>query len=166
MIKMIAGVSLNGIIGVDNKLPWNVPEDMKFFRKMTKDSIVIMGRKTFETINRPLPNRRNIVISRLANGLGVLNADGIEVYSSVKEAIEKCADDTRDIWIIGGEKIYEAGLELANEIYITVIPQWVDTDWKDYARFPFISPALFKAESDDWFEQLGNGVNVIRYVRL
>lgn len=165
MIKMIAGVSLNGIIGVENKLPWNIPEDMKFFREMTKNSIVIMGRKTFETINRPLPNRRNIVISRLANGLGTINAEGIEVYSSLKEAVDKCAEDERDIWIIGGERLYEAGLELASEIYVTVIPQVVDVEWKECAKFPFVSPGLFRME-DEWFKQLGNGVNVARYVRL
>lgn len=169
MIKIIAAVSKNGVIGVDNTLPWagEFPEDMKHFRTMTKNSIVIMGRKTFESIgNRPLPMRRNIIISRLANGLGCLNAEGAEVYSSVKEAIDKCEGDSRDIWIVGGERIYDAGMEFADEIYLTLIPKWIDTELgQSVARFPFISPDLFKCE-DEWYSQLAAGLNVIRYTKI
>lgn len=145
MIKMIAAVSQNGYIGVDGKLPWHYPEDMRLFVSKTKGSTVIMGRKTFESINnRPLPNRRNIVISRLANGLGVLNNDGIEVFSSVAEALDTC-DNGKDVWIVGGERIYEAGMEFAEEIHLTIVPNWIDTTYgQESARFPWINPLEFK----------------------
>ncbi len=146
MIKMIAAVSQNGYIGVDGKLPWHYPEDMRLFASKTKESIVIMGRKTFESINsRPLPNRRNIVISRLANGLGVLNNEGIEVFGSVAEALDACDADSRDIWIVGGERVYEAGMEFADEIHLTIVPNWIDITYgQESARFPWINPLEFK----------------------
>lgn len=148
MIKMIAAVSKNGIIGIDGQLPWAgvYPEDMKFFRTMTKNSILIMGRKTFESIgNKPLPARRNIVISRSANTMAAINVDGIEAYESVKEAIDMCDADTRDIWIVGGERIYEAGMEFAEEIYLTMIPQWIDIkNTQSIVRFPWINPLEFQ----------------------
>jgi dihydrofolate reductase len=144
MIKMIAAVSQNGYIGLDGKLPWHYPEDMRLFANKTKNSTVIMGRKTFESINsRPLPNRRNIVISRLANGLGVLNNDGIEVFASVPEALDTC-DNNKDVWIMGGERIYEAGMEFAEEIHLTVVPNWIDATYgQESARFPWINPLEF-----------------------
>lgn len=148
MINMIASVSQNGYIGVDNKLPWKLPEDMRLFAHKTKNSTVIMGRKTFETINnKPLPNRRNIIISRLANSPGVLDVVGVEVFSSVAEALDAC-DDGKDVWIIGGEKIYEAGMEFADEIHLTLVPQWVDTIYgQESARFPWINPLDFTLRS-------------------
>ena len=145
MIKMIAAVSQNGYIGVDGKLPWHYPEDMRLFASKTKNSNIIMGRKTFESIgNRPLPNRRNIVISRLANGLGVMNNEGIEVFGSVAEALDAC-DDGKDTWIVGGERIYEAGMEFAEEIHLTVVPNWIEVTYgQEAARFPWINPLEFK----------------------
>lgn len=145
---MIASVSQNGYIGVDNKLPWKIPEDMRLFAHKTKNSTVIMGRKTFETIgSRPLPNRRNIVISRLAYGLGVINDEGIDVFGSVAEALDSC-DDSKDVWIVGGEKVYEAGMEFANELHLTIVPQWIETTYgQESARFPWINPLEFTLKS-------------------
>lgn len=144
MIKMIAAVSQNGYIGVDGKLPWHYPEDMRLFVNKTKNSTIIMGRKTFESINgRPLPNRRNIVISRIASGLGVLNNDGIDIFTSVAEALDTC-DDSKDVWIVGGERIYEAGMEFAEEIHLTIVPNWIDVTYgQESARFPWINPLEF-----------------------
>lgn len=148
MINMIASVSQNGYIGVDNKLPWKLPEDMRLFAHKTKNSVVIMGRKTFETIGmKPLPNRRNIVISRLANSPGVLDTEGVEVFGSVAEALDAC-DNSKDVWIVGGEKVYEAGMEFAEEIHLTIVPQWIDTLYgQESARFPWINPLEFKLKS-------------------
>jgi len=148
MINMIASVSQNGYIGVDNKLPWKIPEDMRLFAHKTKNSNIIMGRKTFETIgNKPLPGRRNIIISRLANSLGVLNSDGCDVFSSVAEALDAC-DNGKDTWIVGGERIYEAGMEFADELHLTLVPQWIETTYgQDSARFPWINPLEFSVKS-------------------
>lgn len=144
MINMIAAVSQNGFIGLDGKLPWSYPEDMKMFANKTRNSTIIMGRKTFESIgNRPLPKRRNIVISRLANGLGVMNSEGIEVFGSVPEALDTC--ENQDVWIVGGERIYEAGMEFANEIHLTVVPNWITAELgQESARFPWINPLEFE----------------------
>ena len=169
MIKMIAAVSKNGVIGVDGGLPWagKYPEDMKFFRTMTKNSIIIMGRKTFESIgNRPLPTRRNIVISRSANTPGTtVTADGVEVYESVAEAIDRCDGDNRDIWIVGGERVYEAGMEFADEIYLTMIPLWVNTqNAQSVARFPWINPQTFIINRPENVK-ISEDLTVIKYVR-
>lgn len=149
MINMIASVSQNGYIGVDNKLPWKLPEDMRLFAHKTKNSVIIMGRKTFETIGmKPLPGRRNIVISRLANSPGVLDTAGVEVFGSVAEALDACDDTSKDVWIVGGEKVYEAGMEFAEEIHLTVVPQWIDVEYgQESARFPWINPLEFSLKS-------------------
>lgn len=145
MIKMIASVSQNGFIGIDGKLPWNYPENMKILGQKTKGATVIMGRKTFAVNgSKPLPGRRNIVISRLAHSLGVINDDGVDVFGSVTEALETCQDSGPDVWILGGEKIYEEGMEFAEEIYLTIVPHWIETSYgQESARFPWINPLEF-----------------------
>ncbi len=134
---MIAAVTQNGVIGVENKLPFDYPADMKHFRTTTANSIVIMGRKTFEGIGKPLPKRRNIVVSRVCN-----NGDGVEVVPSVDAAIDLVKDDTRDIWFIGGASIYEAGMWFADKIVLTITP---DIETRTPAvKFPWINPKNFK----------------------
>lgn len=145
MIRMIASVSQNGFIGLDGKLPWNYPDNMKILGQKTKGATVIMGRKTFEVNGRkPLPGRRNIVISRLANSEGVINDIGIDVFGSVVEALENCPDSGPDVWILGGEKIYEEGMEFAEEIHLTIVPNWIEASYgQESARFPWINPNEF-----------------------
>ena len=111
---MIAAASLNGVIGYNNDLhgapvPWNhdYKEDMKFFKDMTLDSTVIMGRKTYQTMGKPLPKRRNIVLSRTRK------IDGVEVFTSMADAIASCKDKE---WIIGGSFIYQEGLRYAKDL--------------------------------------------------
>lgn len=142
MIGIIAAVTVNGVIGVNDKLPFDYPEDMKHFRKTTTDSVVIMGRKTFESIGRPLPKRRNIVISKVANGLGMLNTTGIEVAPSIKVALEMCATETRNIWFIGGASIYEEGMLYADEIVLTQTPDYEHSS--NSIKFPWINPSIFE----------------------
>lgn len=145
MIGMIAAVTQNGVIGVDNKLPFDYPEDMKHFRTTTAGSVVIMGRKTFEGIGRPLPKRRNIVISRIAKGLGTLPTEGIETANSLKSAIEMCSAESRPIWLIGGSYVYEAGMEYADLILLTLTP---DLELASNAiKFPWINPDKFELQS-------------------
>jgi dihydrofolate reductase len=141
MIGMIAAVTTNGVIGVENKLPFDYPADMKHFRTTTANSVVIMGRKTFEGIGRPLPKRRNIVISRIAKGLGTLPTEGIEVISSLEEAVAIAREDQRDTWLIGGAFVYEEGMKYADKIVLTLTP---DVEMRTPAvRFPWISPQRF-----------------------
>jgi dihydrofolate reductase len=136
MLKMIAACSLNGVIGqADNKLPWGneYKEDLLFFRKMTKDSTVIMARRTFDSVGKPLPKRRNIVVSGT-----VTKIDGAEVYSSFEEAFTQAHCDG---WIIGGASAYQAGLLLAEEIYVTTIPATILG--KGLVYFPYINHHQF-----------------------
>jgi dihydrofolate reductase len=145
MIGIIAAVTQNGVIGIDGKLPFNYPEDMKHFRKTTADSVVIMGRKTFESIGKPLPKRRNIVVSKIARGLGILNTNGIEVAQDVHDALHTCINGPKDIWFIGGASIYEEAMKYADRIILTITPDYETS--KNAIRFPWINPDMFKLMS-------------------
>ena len=123
MVAMIAAVSENGVIGVDNKLPWYIPDDLKRFKKLTTGNVVIMGRKTYDSIGKPLPNRMNIVVSRNKN----LTIKGCLVVNSMVQAIQKAGTD-KDIFIIGGGEIYNKGFIFAERIYLTKVHQEVVGD--------------------------------------
>jgi len=114
-VSIIAAIGANRELGKGNDLIWHFKEDMKFFKEMTTGSTVIMGRKTFQSLPKALPNRRNIVISRNKG----FSADGVEVVASVKEALEAAKND--EIFVIGGGKIYEQFLPYADRLYLTEI---------------------------------------------
>ena len=118
MISMICAASQNGVIGVDNRLPWRLPADMKFFKTTTLGHPIIMGRKTYESIGRPLPGRTNIVVSRQPN----YQAQGCLVADSLEQALTLGQPDD-EIFIIGGAVIYQQGLAIADKIYLTIIHQ-------------------------------------------
>ena len=116
-IAIIVAIGPDRVIGQENQLPWKLPRDMKFFRRATLGNTVVMGRKTFESLGcKPLPKRRNIVITRnpLAHWMNV------DVAHSLEEAIEAAKDDKR-IFVIGGGEIYRAALPIADEVYVTEI---------------------------------------------
>ncbi len=113
-IKLIAAIGKNRELGKDNAMMWNLPGDMRFFRTTTQGSAVIMGRKTYESIGRPLPKRENIVISRNAE----LKIEGAQVVSSLEEAISAANGDA---FIIGGASVYAAALPIADELILTEI---------------------------------------------
>lgn len=154
MIGMIAAVSLNSVIGKDNTLPFNYPEDMKHFKKITANSNVIMGRKTYESVGLPLPKRKNIVVSSTK-----IDADVITV-ASLSEAIN-ISDQDKNIWLIGGASIYSDGMLFANEIHLTLIPDIIEGD--NLIRFPFINPLLFEIYSVSNIES--SNLNYIIYKR-
>jgi len=119
-LSLIAAVAANGVIGSDNALPWRLPEDLKRFKALTLGHPVIMGRKTFESIGRPLPGRRNIVVSRNA----AFAAAGCETAASLEAAIAAiaaCAGTADEIFVIGGAQIYAEALPLARRLYLTEI---------------------------------------------
>ncbi|MFA5623199.1 MAG: dihydrofolate reductase [Candidatus Dojkabacteria bacterium] len=106
----------NGFIGKDNRLLFNIPEDLKFFKQMTEGHVVVMGRKTWESLPekfRPLPNRTNVVLSRDKN----LKLDGAEVCNSIEDAIYRYAD--KHIFIIGGEQVYNTAMSYVNDVIVT-----------------------------------------------
>ena len=147
-IRIIAAVSKNGVIGKDNALPFDYPEDLKWFRKSTVDSNVIMGRKTFEGIGKPLPKRRNFVITRS-------QIDGVISIPSIQEAfdiINTTSSAFSNTWFIGGASIYEEGMNWAQEIYLTLTPDKIEGE--DLVRFPWINPSVFNFEKSTPLDQL------------
>jgi len=137
MIKMIAAVTSNGVIGVDGKIPFNYPADMKLFKSLTINSIVVMGRKTFESIGKPLPKRRNIVVSSTP-------IENIEVYPSLFTALDNL-NHSAEIWLIGGAQIYQEGMKYAQEIHLTITPD--EEKNSNSVKFPWIDPTVFKLDS-------------------
>lgn len=122
-ISLIAAMAKDRVIGKDNDMPWHLPADLQHFKKVTLGKPVIMGRRTFESIGRPLPGRRNIVITRNVNW----SHDGVEVVSSTEMAMSLVVD-VEEVMIIGGGKIYEQFLPMADSLYLTFIDLEVDGD--------------------------------------
>lgn len=167
MIKMIAAVSKNGVIGKDNALPFDYPEDLKWFRKNTVNNVVIMGRKTFEGIGKPLPKRENVVISR-----NKVDVPGIETHVSIEDYFRneklKIRDHLVEYWFVGGARIYEEGMNWAHEIYLTLTPDKIEGE--GLVRFPWIDPLRFEWESATPLDQLvemshSSELQVLKYKR-
>ena len=102
-ITIVAAIASNNVIGQKNSLPWDIPEDLKRFKQLTSGHIILMGRKTFDSIGRPLPNRTNIVMTKDTN----YQKKGIEIVFDEREALNLIKDLNQEVFIIGGSKIYE-----------------------------------------------------------
>ena len=134
MVSIIVAIAANGVIGDKNSLLWHIKEDMRFFRQKTTSHPVIMGRKTYDSLGRPLPNRTNVVISRTLNHI-----EGCRVVHSLEEAIALFPSE-EEIFIIGGAQIYAQALDVADRMYITRIehsyegdtsfPEWDSAQWQ------------------------------------
>lgn len=133
MIYHIVATSRNGIIGNDNQLPWHFSEDLKNFKKLTTGQTIVMGRKTFESIGKPLPNRTNFVLSRSPQK----ETEGVEYFQSIEEAVH--AARTEHVFIIGGEDLFRQTFGLIDGIYLSRI----DRNYEGDAIYPDI-PSLFK----------------------
>lgn len=130
MLSIIVAVADNNAIGCHNKLIWHISEDLQRFKRLTTSHTVIMGRKTFESIGRALPNRHNIVITHDAN----LKIEGVTVVNSIESAIEAVSADETETFIIGGGEIYHQTLPMAQKLYLTRVHECPDAD----AFFPEI----------------------------
>lgn len=129
-IALIAAISENGVIGNQNKLPWHIPEELKYFKKVTLGKPIIMGRKTFQSMgSRPLPGRRNIILTHDAH----FQAQGAIVVHSLEEALNE-AEGAEEVMVIGGTNIFEQFLPKASRLYLTRVHQTVVGD----AFFPNI----------------------------
>ncbi|MEK7607061.1 MAG: dihydrofolate reductase [Patescibacteria group bacterium] len=146
-LSIIAAIGPNNVIGKKGVLPWHLPEDIKRFKQLTMGHPIIMGRKTYESIGKPLPGRVNIVITRQEN----FAAPGCAVFQSLKEAIAKFKD--QDPFVIGGAEIYRLALPLADRLYITEVRiptegdvffpefdrgQWTETSREPHEHFDFV----------------------------
>ena len=136
ILSLIAAASENNVIGRDGELPWNLPDDLQHFKEITSGSPVIMGRKTFESIGRALPNRRNIVITRG----NTYEAENCEIAHSIDDALSIISDE-EEVFVIGGGEIYRQALLQADRIYLTRVHDVVDGD----AFFP-------EMDEDEWEE--------------
>jgi dihydrofolate reductase len=130
-LALIVAASENGVIGRENALPWHLPEDLRHFRRLTMGKPIIMGRRTFESIGRPLPGRTNIVITRNTR----LDAPGVRVVSTLEEALDlgssiARADEMTEMLVIGGAEIYRAALPRAHRLYLTEVHAQVTGDVK------------------------------------
>ncbi len=126
IISLIAAMDSKRGIGAKNGLPWmgKVPSDMKRFRTLTTDHAIIMGRNTYQSLGKPLPNRRNIVLSRSG-----FKADGVEIFSSLNEALEAVGGNKNtEVFIIGGAQIFAETLSAADRLYLTLIDNEFDCD--------------------------------------
>ncbi|MDW8344930.1 MAG: dihydrofolate reductase [Verrucomicrobiae bacterium] len=133
-IVLIAALARDRTIGLNGKIPWHLPADLRRFKNLTMGHPVIMGRKTWESIGRPLPGRRNLVLTRTCR-----NLPGAECYPSLADALHAAGDAT--VFVIGGAEVYAAALPVADELYLTLVPHAGGGD----AKFPEFNPA-------DWIE--------------
>ena len=140
-LVLVVAVAKNGIIGKGGKLPWRIPEDLRHFRRMTEGHAVIMGRKTWDEVGKPLPNRRNLVVTRNRSW----KAEGAEVFATLGEAIAAARTTDGEPRVIGGAQIFEEALPIATRIVWTEVnregiegdvsfPSFDRSQWKETAR--------------------------------
>lgn len=133
-ISIIAAIGKNRELGKDNKLLWHIPDDLPRFKKLTLGHSIVMGRKTFESIGRPLPNRTNIVVTRDSS----YEVEGVVVVHSIEKAIEEAKKkDKEEIFVIGGGQIYEQALPFTDRLYLTIVDAQAEADtyFPDYSEF-------------------------------
>ncbi|MDE2288107.1 MAG: dihydrofolate reductase [Burkholderiales bacterium] len=135
ILTLIVARAANGTIGRDNQLPWRLPEDLAHFKRATLGKPIVMGRKTFESIGRPLPGRRNIVVSRNPE----LQIEGCEVASSLVDALRLCVG-AEEVCLIGGAQLYAEALPSADQLIVTEIAREFEGD----AFFPAPDPAVWR----------------------
>jgi len=134
MISLIVAHDPNRVIGANNELPWHLPEDLAYFKKMTMGKAMVMGRKTYESIGRPLPGRQTIIVTRNTN----FSEEGVIVVHDLNEAIEKAKEFSDEVMVIGGAEIFRMVLGFADRLYIT------------YIQKSFAGDVFFPPYGDEW----------------
>lgn len=143
-LSLIVAIAQNNVIGINNTLPWHLPEDLKRFRALTMGHHIIMGRKTYESLGRLLPGRTTVIVTRNLH----YSVEGAIVVHSLSEAIKACGDDD-EAFLIGGAELYQQGLQYAHKLYMTEIdlnvagdaffPVWDDHAWLEESREHHVS---------------------------
>lgn len=153
MLSLIAAIAKNNCIGVKNKLPWNIPEDLKHFKDLTHGKTTLMGQNTFDSIvgylGKPLPNRKSVVIT---NNPDYIPPEGVRVYNSLDTAFEELKNE--DVYVCGGASIYRQTIDRVDTLYITHIHEsyegdtffpeidkniWKETEREDHEKFSFVT---------------------------
>lgn len=142
-VSIVAAVADNGVIGSNSKMPWRLSTDMKRFKRLTMGKPVVMGRKTFESIGKPLPGRLNVVVTRQPG----FRPEGVAVAASLDAALAMAAEaaDKGEVVVAGGGEIYAAAIGLADRLYITHVAARPEGD----TRFPDIDPAVWRATATE-----------------
>lgn len=138
-VSLIAAVADNGVIGADNALPWHLPDDLRYFKELTTGHAIVMGRRNYESIGRPLPKRHNIVVTRNPD----YRAPGCTIVRSVDEALRAAGSDA-EVFVIGGGEIYRQTLARADRLYLTLVhaepngdayfPEFDQAAWRETSR--------------------------------
>ena len=156
-LSLIVAIAKNGVIGVNNTLPWHLPEDLKRFKALTMGHHIVMGRKTYDSLGRLLPGRTTVIVTRNKN----YHVEGALIANSLSEALTLCANDD-EVFLIGGAELYQSGLTLADKLYITEIDLEVEGD----AHFPPIPYAEFKEVAREaYVSEKGMKFNYVTYQR-
>ena len=129
-VTLVAAIARNGVIGVDGGLPWHLPDDLRRFKELTLGHVLVMGRKTYESIGHPLPGRTTIVVTRSPSWDSA--AAEVRVAGSVSDAIEAAAALDDEVFVVGGAQVYAAALPLADRLELT----WVDAEPEGDTTFP------------------------------
>jgi len=157
IISLMVAAAENNVIGKDNRLLWHLPDDLKFFKQTTSGHSIIMGRKTYESVGRPLPNRRNLIITRQAR----YTVEGAEVVQSLNDALARCTSE-KEVFVVGGGEIYRLALPLADRIYMTRVHAVPEGD----VYFPVLNPedwSLVWSEHHEPDERHNVGFTFMRY---
>lgn len=139
IISLVVAMAKNRVIGFKGDMPWRMPVDLQHFKRVTMGKPIIMGRKTFDSIGKPLPGRRNVVISRQAS----LSISGCEVFNSLDTALDALSDEP-EVMIIGGGNVYQQAMPTVEKLYVTLIdaepegdtffPAWNESEWREISR--------------------------------
>ena len=159
ILSLIVAMDRNRLIGSNNALPWHLPADLAFFKRTTMGKPILMGRKTHQSIGKPLPGRRNIVITRNAE----FTAKGCDVVGSIDEALQVCAAED-EVMLIGGASLYQQALEKVSQMYVTRI----DHDFDGDTWFPEVDFDQWVVHSREDFDADHNNLynhSFIKYVR-
>lgn len=160
-IHLIYARAANGVIGLNNTMPWHLPEDLAHFKQLTSGNPVVMGRKTWDSLParfRPLPGRTNIVVTRNADW----HVDGVLRAASLEEALQHAAPHGDTIWVMGGAQIYAQALPLADVVEVTIIHQ----DFEGDAYAPPLGPEWIEATRQDRVSAQGLAYSFVQYQRL
>jgi dihydrofolate reductase len=156
-VVLVVAVADNGVIGADGDLPWRLPPDLAHFKRTTMGHVLVMGRKTFESIGRPLPGRTTVVVTRQPSW----SADGVLTAGSLGEALTVGAGHEGDVMVVGGGEVYAQALDLADEVVLTEVHLSPEGD----AHFPALDPAAWREVAREAHEHEGTAFDFVRLVR-
>lgn len=151
-ISLVVAMSTNRVIGINNTLPWHLPADLKHFKSLTMGHHIIMGRKTYESIGKPLPGRTSVVITRNSDN----KMPGVVVANSLQSALAACGND-EEIFVIGGAELYRQAIDVADRIYLTQIDAFISGD----TYFAELDPAVWQETARD--SHAPDGKNIYPY---